>query len=61
MWVLTALGVPQALLKRVRLLMSGEKRRARPVKDGYQGACEAFYLYACVCKLTVGYRIGFIN
>lgn len=44
-WILTELGIPQAVLKSVRTLLSGEKRRARAIKDGYQGTTEDLSLF----------------
>lgn len=45
LWIITELGIPQRVLKRVRLLMSGEKRRLRAVKDGYSGPTEDLSLF----------------
>lgn len=44
-WLLMDLGVPQAVLKHLKKLLMGEKRRSRLVKDGYQGTTEDLSLF----------------
>lgn len=47
LWILMEVGIPQALFKRVRRLLSGEKRRlgGRLIKDGYTGTTEDLSLF----------------